>query len=494
MYCGINQLTAALPQTQPSEEISIEDFDVFVNEVLQSFNVPGVAIGMVLKDQIIFSQGYGYRKVDKQLPVTESMLFPIASCTKAFTSFLLAQLVDENKLAFDDPVVKYVPEFSLLDEDLANNVTIRDLLAHRTGVVRHDPIWVYLEFPRVRVISLLKYFQSNFGLRQKFQYNNFMYTIAGIVIERVTQQSWEEALRSRLLQPLEMKDTNSSIEQLQMSCDFSCPYAEVMGTNIEIPFRNLHSINPGGGINSNIIDMTKWIRLQLSKSKTLQEMQSIQMPFSLDCDKSEVICQLGYGLGWMIGKYRGIDFINHGGDIDGFSSDVSLLPTEGLGIVILTNSSTNGHYVISCIRNHIIDKLLKKEATDWVKKAQIMRNKTKVTLQESLDSFSEIKKTSCCVQNLHDYVGFYQHPSYDVLEVNIEDSHLIVSFGTMKLPLYCKSESVFTGQSFVLLAYGINPLIDFTFFRDKAGMVYQVQVPFENFRLAEPILFIKKDL
>jgi len=173
-------------QTTPSPDkyispVDLNEIETIVNEALKTFNVPGVAIGLVADDRIILSRGYGVRKVDEQLPVTKHTLFPIASCTKAFTALLLGQLIDEGKIAFDDQVIKYIPEFSLLDQDFTLNLTIRDLLAHRAGIARHDPIWVYLKLSRSEVIPLLRHLEPACGLRQEFQYNNFMYTIAGIV-------------------------------------------------------------------------------------------------------------------------------------------------------------------------------------------------------------------------------------------------------------------------------------------------------------------------
>lgn len=480
--------------------IYLNEIDTIVNEALKTFNVPGVAIGLVVDNQVILSRGYGLRKVDEQLPVTQHTLFPIASCTKAFTTFLLGQLVDEGKVAFDDQVIKYIPEFSLIDQDLTVNLTIRDLLAHRTGIARHDPIWVYLKISRSEIIPLLRHFEPACGLRQEFQYNNFMYAIAGIIIERVTGQSWEDAISARILRPLEMNDSNISIEQLKSNLNFSFPHAEINDIAVTVPFRDLYAVNPGGGINSNIIDMIKWIRLHLSKgsfqgiiqAETLQEMQTLHMTFPPSSNISEEIYQLGYGLGWFIGKYRGHDLISHGGDIDGFSSDVSLLPTEGIGLVILTNSSSDGRYVISSVRNQIFDKILGKESINWQKKMQEMRDKIKIELKKFLENFKITTQIAYPVQSLINYVGSYEHPSYGVFDLSIENNHLIASYGETKTPLYLKSENVFSGQWNVLLAYGINPIVDITFFKNESGEIYKIEIPFEEFRSAKPIIFMRK--
>lgn len=147
-------------------------------------------------------------------------------------------------------------------------MTIRDLLAHRTGMARHDPIWVYLDFPRSQVIPILAHLELAYGLRETFQYNNFMYTVAGIVIERVTGQSWENLIATSILKPLKMNDTNLSISELKLSSDFSLPYANINGSTAPVPYFDLTALCPAGGINSNVVDMTKWLQLQLSNGNS----------------------------------------------------------------------------------------------------------------------------------------------------------------------------------------------------------------------------------
>ncbi len=269
---------------------ALDDIDNIANSALQMFNVPGMAIGIVIDDQIILSRGYGFCNVSEKCLVTEHTLFPIASCTKAFTALALSQLVEEGKVALDDLVKNNIPEFCLMDQDTTNNLTIPDLLAHRTGIARHDPIWFYSDIPRSRVIGILKYFEPVCRLREEFQYNSFMYSIAGVVIERITGQSWEDVISTRLLDPLEMKDSNVSLKELQRSSDFSLPHAKIDGIVKNIPFRNTFSVESGGGINSNILDMTHWVRFQLSdgnflnknivQAQTLKELHTMQMPFS----------------------------------------------------------------------------------------------------------------------------------------------------------------------------------------------------------------------
>lgn len=487
-----NESDLEIAQEPKNVKDLIESLDAHVEQALEMFNVPGAAIGIVIDNKVILGKGYGYRHLAQHLPVTENTLFPIASCTKAFTAFILGQLVDEGKIAWDDPVIKHIPEFRLINSELTLNATIRDLAAHRTGMPRHDPIWFFLDIPKSDVIRLLPYCETDLKLREKFQYNNFMYSIAGTVIERVTGQTWEEAVFSRIFMPLSMLDSNTSLEQLQMSFDFSFPYAEIDGNLTAIPFRKMTAVRPGGGIHSTVSDLLKWVQLQLSngtifnqhiiQKETLQETHTVQMPLPLS--ENEEVYQLGYGLGWLIGVYKGHDFINHGGDIDGFSSDISLLPQEKIGIVILTNSSSDGRYVIYSIRNFILDKLLTAKESNWIAEAEANRRTTKQALQKLENNQEAIPSYV-----LQKYVGDYEHPAYGIVHVYMEDGDLLASYGQVITPLRHQRDNLFKGQFRELLIYSINPIVEFSFFDDSSHEISELRIPFESFRGAKPIVF-----
>lgn len=484
-------MAALSPQTLPEKSrFPLEEIEAAAADALQIFNVPGVAVGIVIDNQILLSQGYGVRNVDEDLPVTERTLFPIASCTKAFTALALGQLVDEGKVAWDDPVIKYIPEFRLFDQERTDQVTIRDLLTHRTGIPRHDTIWVFAEMNRKEeVIGRMPYFEPICGLCQEFHYNNLMYTIAGIVIERITGQSWEEVIVDQVFRKLEMGDSNTSLSELQDNKDFSLPYAEIDGVIKRVPFLNPAVVNPAGGINSNIIDMMKWARLQLSdgnlvRLQTLQELHAKQIFIS---DKEEDFDQY-YGLGWFIGKYRGHDIISHGGGLDGFISEVILLPTEKLGIVILTNSCTGGQHVVSYLKNLIIDKFLGIDDIDRVAEMQKIRNEQKQELQEDLqETIRALNNNHRCLHPLEDYAGSYEHPSYGVIGMSIEEDDLVVSYGKVAMPLKYKGDDIFIGELPESMLYSAYPFLHFTFRKSIDGNIDQLEVSFAD----KPITFVK---
>ena len=475
---------------------AINDIDSIVNDALDVFNVPGVAIGIVVDGKVVLSKGYGYRNLDQNLPTTENTLFAIGSCTKAFTTFMLGQLVNEGKITWDDPVISHIPEFRLMDQYSTYHITIRDLVAHRSGMARHDLLWFNPEFNRSDVIKSLQYLEPACKLREKFQYNNLMYTVAGILIEKVTGQTWEEALSSRILIPLTMLNSNDSVKESQKSEDFSMPYAEVAGEIKAIPFRSIQSVAPAGAINSSVSDMVKWIQLQLSNGtlldkhfiykETLQEMHTIQMPMVASAPDEEVY-HFGYGLGWCTGIYRGHYYLHHGGGIDGFISQVSLLPQEKIGVVVLSNSSSDGTFAVSCIANTIIDKLLEKTDVNWIEKSKGQREQIKKAQQEGPVVNNEL--TSIPAHKLDDYVGYYEHPAYGIVQVKLENDRLFATYGEMIASLSHRCYDIFNGKIDEAL-FGDKSTITFSFSNNTSGDICELFIPLDQ--SVKPIIFKRK--
>lgn len=469
----------------------LEDMDSLVNDALRRFNIPGAAIGVVVDNQLIFAQGYGFRNLEQKLPVTKDTVFRIASCSKAFTALLLAQLAEEGKISWDDPVRQHIPEFHLFDPNLTSKVTIRDLIAHRTGIPRYDALWICFPNSKIDIWKTLPYLEPACGLREKFYYNNLMYCVAGKIIERITGQTWEEAVTDRIFTPLAMMHSTTSIEEMQGGTDFSLPYAEVDDELNELPMGSFHEINPAGGINSTIPDLAKWVSLQLSdenyviQRETLQEMHAVQMPLSPPPFESEIILQ-GYGLGWFVGTYRNAPFISHGGLINGFVSEIAMLPEKKAGLVILTNSSSDGRFFTNAIRNKIFDVLLEKEDIDWIAKENRDRKKIKKLLNDT----NEKEDAAIPSRSLEEYVGQYEHTAFGTIEINIQENHLLASYGTESIFLKYKSHDLFEGKLSLLATLGIKRISDFAFCVDSTNQIDGLHAHLDPD--AKPIRFKRK--
>lgn len=240
----------------------LQDFDTYMEKILDDWNAPGIGVGIVENDALVFSKGYGYRDYERKLPVTASTLFPIGSNTKLFTAVAAGFLVNENLLTFDRPIRDSVPALRFYNEALNQTVTLHDMLAHRTGITRHDKIWHRSDFTRKELFERIQYLEPSEPIRQKFIYNNLMYAAAGYAMELQTGKTWEELIREKILRPLEMDSTGFTIAEMLTQLDFVVPYAQKRDSTeiYKIPYyEETAGVAPAGAIISNIEDMSHWL-------------------------------------------------------------------------------------------------------------------------------------------------------------------------------------------------------------------------------------------
>jgi len=464
-----------------TSENKLEGLDAMINKALKFFQVPGVAVGIIIDGKVVLTKGYGFRDQAKGLSVTENTLFAIGSCTKAFTSHVLGQLADEGKISWDDPVVKYLPEFRLKDEYATYHVTIRDLVTHQSGLPRHDLIWYNSTLPRKDLLSRLPYLELSSDLRGKFQYNNLMYVIAGLLIERVTGDSWEEAVQSRVLSPLGMVRSNFSVLDSQKSNDFALPYRQKNGLIQSIPFNNITTVGPAGSINSNIVDMMKWVRFQLSEGtfegqhllekETLRAMHTPQVAFRKFPEEASDF--FGYSLGWFAGLHEGRYYLSHGGMVDGFISSAGFLPKEKIGVVVLTNSDSSTLFGNS-LAEAILNQALGIEKGDWILKTKEKEDKIKSVPKE--EKINEPFWSDAGARPFTDYIGEFEHPGYGTISVDAEESGLVVSYHALAFPLSHTCYDHFTGVW--QWAWDLN--FSCSFIRDRFGEVSELHMPMEE--------------
>jgi CubicO group peptidase (beta-lactamase class C family) len=267
--------------------LALEGFDEFVSAAMKSWNVPGLAVAIVRDGTVVLAKGYGLRNVRSNLPVTADTVFAIGSSTKAFTTMAMGILVEEGKLDWDEPVTKYLPRFALMDTFAGERMTPRDLVTHRSGLPRHDLAWYNATLSRRELVERLPHLEPNAGFREKFQYQNLMYLTAGYLAGEVDGTSWEDVLRSRLLEPLGMKNSNFAVSDSQKTPDFATPYTLKEKAPIDVPFRIIDAVGPAGSINSTANDMAKWLQLhagggvvdgtRVVAARQIQEMHRPQM-------------------------------------------------------------------------------------------------------------------------------------------------------------------------------------------------------------------------
>lgn len=455
---------------------TVSEYDSIIEATIKNLCIPGIQVGLIMDGKVLLSRGYGERNLTEKKPMTEDTVVGIGSSSKAFATYVLWELVEEGKISWDDPVKKYVPEFCLSDSNSTEKMTIRDLAAHRTGVFRHDALWYFSDKSKLSPLEglkLLPFLDLDDKPGEKFQYNNFMYSVLGLIIERITGITYEEAVSERILKPLGMVHSGFS----HGHSNYSLPYTCIEGKVQEIPFQETPAISVGGGIYSTVSDMLKWVDLHLKKGIWMREMYTVQMPFPTSSEDD--IQNLGYGLGWFIGKYRGFEYIHHGGLVDGFAAHVAFLPQKNTGLVILANNSSEGLTAINFIQQVIFDKILE------LKVKHPLPERKSLPIEEKATTIAPYRP-------LETYVGDYTHPAYGLIQVRILDGRLTLFYTQSPISLTPSGDNLFKAKLSELQKFGISPWIEILFSTNSKDEISEMHVPFEAFRSGRPIIFTRK--
>ncbi|MBK7832735.1 MAG: serine hydrolase [Gemmatimonadetes bacterium] len=372
---GIVTLSTVSLAQRPAARGIPADFDATVARAMATFKVPGLAVAVVKNDSVIFAKGYGVRALGAPEPVTPHSLFAVGSTSKAFTVAVLQQLEQEGKLRLDDPATQYLPSLQLYDPYVTRELTVRDLVTHRSGLPTANAVWYGTPYSREEILRRLRYRKPSASFRSTWQYQNEMFLAAGQVIAAVDGRSWDDAVKARLFTPLGMRASGTSVRELATMPDVAQPHLERDGTVRRIPYRNIDNIAPAGSINSSVRDMAQWIRFQLAKGKwngrqLLNEaafddarrpyMAMPSSPFSeLTAPGAQLV---SYGMAWMLYGWNGRTIVEHSGGIDGMTAEVALVPEERLGLVILANLSTVAPQVL---QSYLLDSFFGAPKRDW---------------------------------------------------------------------------------------------------------------------------------
>jgi CubicO group peptidase (beta-lactamase class C family) len=423
--------------SQSPTDIRLKGLDTFVRRILKDFNAPGVTIAVVEKNKVIYAGGFGYRDFEKKLPVTENTLFAIGSCTKAFTAAILGMLVQEGKLDLDKPVREYLPELKFQNEYTNTHVTLRDMMCHRTGLPRHDFSWYGSTASRGELLARVQYQEPTAELREKWQYNNFMFMAQGMVIEKITGKSWEENIKERILKPLGMNNSNTSVIDMEKSTDRSLAYTEEHNKIKLIPYRNIDAIGPAGSINSSAKDMANWLISWVNNGKfngkeiipATYRSQAIvtQMATGGGAPGSENsdVHGAGYGFAWFISSYRGHYRVEHGGGIDGFITTTGFYPSDSIGIFV----SSNQGGVSTSIRNFIADRMFKLSYRDWSKNPLSDKKKTDSASKTTPNNDSLNRKPGTkASHDMKTYAGTYENKGYGQAKLFMEKDTMWIDY------------------------------------------------------------------
>ncbi len=473
----------------------MESVGRFVAEQLAAWEVPGCAVAAVRGGQVQLAGGWGLRDREAGLPVTPDTLFAIGSVTKAFTATTVGALVDEGLLEWDRPLRDYVPSVRLHDPFVSDRLTVVDLLSHRSGLPRHDLTWVGQPArSRADIVRSLRFLPLSRDLRQEFQYCNLGYVAAGYVVEALSGVTWEDFVRDRLLGPLGMGRSNLSVDEMLADGDHAAAYSRRDGVIVPVPQRPLPAVAPAGAINSSAADMARWLLVQLAAGQldgaTVMSAGTAKRqltPHMLMPGGEELpgLTQFAYGLGWSIGRYRDHKLAMHSGGIDGFTTHCMLLPDDGAGVVVLTNTSASAmHLVVAC---RVLDELLGAEPLD-------VYGFLKPRFDAVMAGANQAKTARRVVPGapparpLSAYAGQYEHPGYGTLTIVVEAEVLRPSLGTMDLSLVHRHYETF---DLTWREVGDQPAVfPVTFLAGPDGDVNALTVQFEP--LVEPLHFARR--
>ncbi len=462
--------TPAVPVVQA--HITSEQIDNLVARTMKTFNVPGISVAVIKDDQVVHSRGYGVRSLQSNLPMTAETLVGIASNSKAFTAAALAILVDEKKLRWDTRVTAVIPEFKLYNPYVTDEFTVMDLMTHRSGLGLGAGDLMFFpdgsDFTIQDVIHNLRYLKQVSSFRSKYDYDNNLYIVAGEVIKRISGLSWEEFIEQKIMRPLNMNASAASITRLKNNENMVHPHVPVNGKLQVVPFRPNEVINAAGGIFSNVVDMSKWIRMQLKRGAyPTAEQGKDQRLFSERAQHEmwspQTVLRTGpntgpynthfssYGIGWFLSDVRGYKQVTHTGGLLGMVTQVTLIPEINLGIVVLTNQESGAAF--TSITNTIKDSYLGMPLVDRVQenherliKREAENDAVVADVWKAIDEQQKLHAKAPI--DLHLLVGKYKDDWIGEVEIRLQKDRLW--FASKRSPALAGEMQFYKGTSFVV--------------------------------------------
>jgi CubicO group peptidase (beta-lactamase class C family) len=466
---AVAAILTALPIKASSQAITPAAIDQLVENTLKTFQVPGIAVGIVKDGQLIFAKGYGVRSLKTGKPVDEHTLFGIASNTKAFTTTALGILVDEGKLKWDDKVLDYIPGFRLYDPYVTQDFTIRDLLTHRSGMglgAGDLMIWPDgSDFTRADIIHNLRYLKQVSPFRSKYDYDNNLYIIAGEVVAKISGMSWEDFVQTRILQPLGMTGSATSFVRLKDTSDIIDAHAVVNGKVQVVERSKGELMNAAGGIYSSVSDLGRWVIMHLNKGiygpgnqtklvsqKVHQDLWTPQTLMGVATVAPYNSHFAAYGLGFRLADVKGFLEVSHTGGLAGMVTQITMYPELNLGIIVLTNQQVGAAF--TAIANQIKDSYIGVSGMDWVKLlSENVKRGDEEAARVTAQVWDDIQKQSAAATRPEPalYAGTYRDPWFG--EMVVEQSGDKLKIRSKRSPGLAGELIFYRGQTFVAKWY-----------------------------------------
>jgi CubicO group peptidase (beta-lactamase class C family) len=416
---------------------------------MKTFEVPGMAVAVVKDGRVVLAKGYGVRRLGEAAPVDSRTLFGIASNTKAFTATALGLLVEDGKIDWDGQVTRYLPWFQMWDPYVTREMTVRDLLVHRSGLglgAGDLLLWPATTYSRREIVSRLRFVRPATSFRGAYAYDNMLYIAAGEVIEAVSGSTWEDFVAERILKKAGMTSSATRHSAALAGRDVAIPHALIDGRPTPVSIDENDHMNPAGGIISCADDMAKWMLVHLASGKlgdgtrlfsdgTERQLTSIVTPIPISDPAPELAAQRmnfnGYALGLRVNDYRGRRLVNHTGGLSGYVSRVVMVPELSLGITVLTNQESDEAY--NSVIYAVLDQATGAPPYDWAAAYLKVRERAEAGTAETLKS--EASKRGAALPPslpLAAYAQAYQDAWYGPIDITVagagEAAKLVMSF------------------------------------------------------------------
>lgn len=434
-WASISEEAVVTGAVSPSEL-----YDIIAGAV-RDLGVVGASAAVVHHGEVVLARGFGLREKGGAA-ADQDTLFAIGSATKAFTTLAVAQLVEEGLLDWDTPIQHYLPDFALHDPLASTEATPRDLATHRVGLPRHEFSWYKADWPRPELVKRLRHLESSRPFRTTFQYQNAMYMTLGYLVEQVSHQTWEERVRDRILAPLGMARTNFSVDVSQADPNHAKPYTTKDEAPHEVPFANIDALAPAGAINSSARDLARWLQFHLGTVEgdgaaiaSRAAVAALHAPHIVipDAGGDPLVLAPAYGLGWFTEVFRGHAVVHHGGNIDGFTALVMLVPDQALGIAVVCNQEIS--VLPAAAAYAIVDRVLGASDRDWTARLQQKRSELLGMLHQGGDYSAERVEGTAPSRPLAAFAGRYEHPAYGTLRIEEAGGALQLGYHPWPEPL-----------------------------------------------------------
>lgn len=467
----------------------LKELDTKVEKLLKDYHAAGVAIAVIKEDKTIYAKGFGYRDVEQQLPVNTNTIFGIGSVTKSFTAAILGKLEGENKLNLSDRPSQHIHELEFATPIMNEAIQIKNILTHSTGLPRmssESSCVLFQSNNKEDLIPRLKYLKPSTNVGEAFMYCNYMYTLAGVLGERVTGKNWATNLATLIFNPLGMKNTYADVTIANKQDNFSLGYAVEDTMPAEVLPEEITTRAPAGSIYSSVNDMAKWVNLWMNegKYKNRQILPAAYITAAISPQQivgggpvarnTQEAHFMNYGYGWFNRDYKGYYKVEHSGGTSGYTSNVAFFPIENIGLVVLTNQT--GSSLAYAITDLIIDELLMIEPTNDT--LDIRFTNTNVIGPATTKTVINTKQKP--THDLVDLVGKYTHPGYGEITISLKEETLLAEFPFTTFRLEHQRDNVFFEHFTKEVPLAMWPFMELDFRVDNQNKINRLLINFEE--------------